>query len=728
MVKNIQLSSNLRLPFRGLLILVFLLIIITLLYIFVVLPSIRDDIYQEKMLHTREMIDVGISVLEHYHQMEQQQTFSREEAQRNAADMVRSIHYGENGLDYFWINDLEATVIVHPFRPDLEGEDVYDYQDPEGLYLFQEFIRLAQEEGSGHVTYYWQYYHFDDRYEEKLSYIDVFEPWDWIIGTGVYLTDLEAVIAQRRNIAVGFTALFFIILAILVFFYYRIRAQEHELLESEEKYRIIAENTADVISILDLNLRHLYVSPSVYRIKGFTPEEARAMSLEETLTPESAHRAVRKFCRQLELEKQNKGDSSKSYQVELEEYCKDGSVIWTENSVSFVHGGDNEPIGIIAISRDITERKRQQEIIEKEQKEKSIILENVAEQVTFKDTDLRLIWANNAARNRYNKEPEEYVGQKCYEAWYGTDRICDNCQVVKAIEQGRVCHGEVRSPEGEYWQETASPVFDEKGNVTGVIGTSLNITDLKLAEQELKRLNEELEQRVSDRTSELEQANKELSAFTYSVSHDLRAPLRRIEGFSKVLLEDYEDQLEGEMKGYIERIMTASLRMSELIEDMLKLSRVTRQEINIDQVDLSSMVEARINLYREENPDRIVNARIKPGLKARGDAALLRIALDNLIDNAWKFTNNEEEAIIEFGITAYDNETVFYVSDNGVGFDMDHADKIFDPFQRVHSGKDYPGTGIGLSIVQRIIERHGGQIWAEAEAAKGTIFYFTLPS
>ncbi|MGM0651764.1 MAG: cache domain-containing protein, partial [Bacillota bacterium] len=495
MVKKLQLPSNLRLPFRGLMVLLALLIIITLLYTFVFLPSIRDDIYQEKMLHTRELIDAGMSVIEHYYELEQQQELSREEARQSAANMVRSLRYGEAELDYFWIIDLDATVIVHPFRPDLEGENVYNYQDPEGLYLFQEMITTAKEKGAGHVTYSWQYYDLDDHYEEKLSYIELFEPWGWIIGTGVYLKDLEAVIAYRRNVAVGLTILFFFISAILVFFYFRIKVQENKLLESEEKYRLIAENTADIISILDLNLRHLYVSPSVYRIKGFTPEEAQAMNLEQTLTPESAHWAVKTFCRQLELEKQNKRDSAASFQVELEEYCKDGSVIWMENSVSFVHGSDNEPIGIIAVSRDITERKRQQEIIEKEQKEKSIILDNLAEQVTYKDTDLRLIWANDAACKRYNKEPGEYVGQKCYKVWYGTDRICENCQAVKAIEQGRVCQGEVITPDGEHWLETASPVFDEEGNITGVIGTSLNITELKQAEQQLKKLNEELEER-----------------------------------------------------------------------------------------------------------------------------------------------------------------------------------------------------------------------------------------
>ncbi len=714
-------------PLRIVMVLLSLLLIIVLLYNFLILPSLRDDIYDEKMLHTKEMIDVGLSVLQRYHSLEQQQVLNREEAQTDAADMIRSIQFGQAGLDYYWLTDFDANVIVHPFRPDLEGQGVNDYRDPEGFYLFQEFIRISEEQGSGHVTYSWQYYDLDHRYEKKLSYVAAFEPWGWIIGTGVYLVDIEAVIAQRRNNSFIWAAVLFAVTASLAFFYYKNKLKEHELLESEEKYRLIAENTSDVISILDLNLRYLYISPAIYKMKGLTPEEAVSRNLEETLAPDSLQKMIKKYCQQIDLEKQNKGHIGLSYQLELEEYCKDGSLIWTENSFSFIRDSGGQPIGLITISRDITGRRRQQEILEKERREKSIILENLSEIVSYKDLEMNIIWANPAARRRYRLSPEEYTGQKCYKMWYGADQICDNCQVIKALQEGKVCRGEVNTPDGDCWLETASPIFDDGGNVIGVLGTSLDITSLKLVEKKLKLLNEELEQRVNDRTAELELANKELSAFTYSVSHDLRAPLRSIRGFSEAILEDHSSGLDSEGRNYLDRVIAASYRMSELIDDLLKLSRVARQEINFDRVDISSLVKARFSYLQTEEPGRVVDCRITSSRPANGDAALLRIALDNLIDNAWKFTGTVEPACIEFGSNVNNGRTVYYVSDNGTGFDPGYTAKIFKPFQRLHSHEQYPGTGIGLSIVQRIFERHGGEIWAEAEPGKGAVFYFTLP-
>ncbi len=722
-VKNDQKQSYLK----ALLLLFAVLIIIALSYIFFILPSQREDIYHEKMLHTKEMVDIGLSVLHRFHELEEEQGLSRPEAQKSAAEMIRSMHYGDQGFDYYWVSDFSANLIVHPFRPDLEGQYLYHYQDPEGFYLFKEFSRIAREEGAGHVTYSWQYYDQADRHEKKLSYVAAFEPWRWTIGTGVYLTDLENVIAGRRNSALALAVLFFIFTAGLVFLYFKTKIKEYELLESEEKYRLIAENTADVISILDLDLRYLYVSPAVYYVKGLTPEEAISRNLEETLTPDSLQKMIKKYRAVMDLEKQGKGSPEISFQLELEEYHKDGSLIWTENSYSLTRNNEKKPIGLIVISRDISERKRQQEQLDKEQREKLIILENLSEVVTYKDTEMRIVWANLAARKKYSKEPEEYLGEKCYEAWYGSDQVCSNCQVFKAIEEGRFCRGEVRTPDGDYWLETASPVFDDDGKVVGVITTSLDITALKKVEDELKQLNEELEQRVNERTAELERTNKELSAFTYSVSHDLRAPLRSIQGFSEAVLEDHSPGLDSEGRNYLERVISASKRMSDLIDDLLKLSRVTRQEINIHQVDISSMVEAHARYLQEEEPDRNVTLAIAPGHFARGDAALLRIALDNIISNAWKYTRGIDSAYIEFGSTAENGKRIFYIKDNGIGFEPKYKNKIFAPFQRAHNSDDYPGTGIGLSIVERIFERHRGQIWAEGEKGRGACFYFTLP-
>jgi signal transduction histidine kinase len=242
------------------------------------------------------------------------------------------------------------------------------------------------------------------------------------------------------------------------------------------------------------------------------------------------------------------------------------------------------------------------------------------------------------------------------------------------------------------------------------------------------RINEELERRVVERTAQLETAKNELEAFAYSVSHDLRAPLRAMSGFSKLLEEEFSLQLGEAGQHYIERIQAASSRMGELIDDLLTLSRVTRSDFTYTQVDLSKLSSEIITKLKEAQPEHQVDVRIQKELTARGDQKLLAIALENLLGNAWKFSSHQPQIMIEVGSNSDDKkQKSFYIRDNGTGFKMDYADKLFIPFQRLHRTDEFPGTGIGLSIVLRIIERHGGRIWAESEVGKGTTFFFTLP-
>ena len=243
---------------------------------------------------------------------------------------------------------------------------------------------------------------------------------------------------------------------------------------------------------------------------------------------------------------------------------------------------------------------------------------------------------------------------------------------------------------------------------------------------ERKHLTATLEQRVHERTAALEAMNKELEAFSYSVSHDLRAPLRGIDGFSKLLLEKYEAQLDPTGQDYLRRVRAASQRMGRLIDDMLKLSRIGRAELRRAPVDLSELAEDIITELRQRDPERQVRVEIVPHLAVTGDASLLRIVLENLLGNAWKFTRKTTGARITFGAMTREDERVFYVCDNGAGFDMSYADKLFTPFQRLHSEEEFPGIGIGLAIVQRIIVRHGGRVWAEGKAGEGATVYFTL--
>ena len=247
------------------------------------------------------------------------------------------------------------------------------------------------------------------------------------------------------------------------------------------------------------------------------------------------------------------------------------------------------------------------------------------------------------------------------------------------------------------------------------------------AEAKLQRLNRELEGRVSQRTAQLELANKELEAFAYSVSHDLRAPLRGIDGFSQALMEDYGDKLDEDGRHYLSRVRAGTQRMGLLIDDLLRLSRVSRAQMEQGPVDLTALAKSVIGELRQQEPGRQLSAKIQEGLRATGDAHLLKIALDNLIGNAWKYSGKTEAARIEVGAAQEDGAMAFFVKDNGAGFDMAYAHKLFGVFQRLHSAEEFPGTGIGLATVARIVHRHGGRIWAKGELGKGATFYFTLP-
>jgi len=273
---------------------------------------------------------------------------------------------------------------------------------------------------------------------------------------------------------------------------------------------------------------------------------------------------------------------------------------------------------------------------------------------------------------------------------------------------------------------TVTKLLDATGNPIGLASTERDITARKRAVEEVHKLNAELEQRVRDRTAELEAANQELEAFSYSVSHDLRAPLRAMDGFSMALLEDCAGKLDETAQDHLRRIRAGSQRMAELIDDLLNLSQVTRTEMRRERVDLTVMAEEIGAELRRLQPDREGNLVVAPALTADADARMLRLVLNNLLDNAWKFTSRRAQACIEVGARELDGQRVFFVRDNGAGFDMAYAGRLFGAFQRLHSTQEFEGTGIGLAIVQRIIHRHGGRVWAEGAVEQGAIVYFTV--
>jgi PAS domain S-box-containing protein len=349
----------------------------------------------------------------------------------------------------------------------------------------------------------------------------------------------------------------------------------------------------------------------------------------------------------------------------------------------------------------------------------AIALSDLAGNLTYVNPAFLRFWG-------YDQD-QEMVGRPVVEFWQLDEKAAE---VVRLLDAGQTWSGELtaRRKDGTLFDVAvgASIVMDQASRPVGRMATFIDITERKRAEEEINQLNLELEQRVRQRTAQLEVANQELEAFAYSVSHDLRAPLRGIDGWSLALMEDYHDQLDAQAQQYLGFVRTEAQRMGQLIDDLLQLSRVTRSDMQSTRVDLSVLAQTVTTRLRAEQPGRQVELVIQPGLSALGDARLLEIVLTNLFNNAWKFTGLCPAARIEFGKTEIEDRQAFFIRDNGVGFDMAFAQKLFGAFQRMHKLSEYPGTGIGLATVQRIVHRHGGRVWAEAQVGQGATFYFTL--
>ena len=364
-------------------------------------------------------------------------------------------------------------------------------------------------------------------------------------------------------------------------------------------------------------------------------------------------------------------------------------------------------------------RKLAEEAIKERENEYRSLAENIPDIVTRYNRDLRHIFVNTAASHATGLPPEALIGKTNLEMGHDPKQVefwMRHVQNVFATGKPETMEFQWMAPDGLRYQQTViTPEFDVDGSVKTVLCVTHNLTDLKRTEESLRKY-----------TADLETANKELESFSYSVSHDLRAPLRTLDGFSKMILEDYGDKLDEAGKDYLQRIRMASHTMAELIDAILKLSRISRAEMHQEQVDLTDLAKSIAEELKQSQPERQAEFIIQPDLMFKGDPALLRVALNNLLENAWKYTSKCQQTRIEIGMINQNAEKVYFIRDNGIGFAMQYANKLFQPFQRLHTGKEYPGTGIGLATVQRVIRRHNGRIWAESEVGKGTTFYFTF--
>jgi PAS domain S-box-containing protein len=429
-------------------------------------------------------------------------------------------------------------------------------------------------------------------------------------------------------------------------------------------------------------------------------------------------------------------EKGKDLDIEHRIVWPDGSIHWVHEIGAVLFDDDGKPNRLLGILTDITGEKYHEEEhsklsneLEHEKDMLDILIDHTHAHLAYLDRDFTFLKVNSAYANGCGKTKQELIGKRHFDLFPNEEnkrtftKVLRTGKPVSFIDKPFLL-GTDPSRALTYWNYKLEPTKDDDGKVTGLVLSLIDITDLKMHQKEIQKLNHNLIQYAS----ELKAANAELEAFCYSVSHDLRAPLRSMNGFSQALLEDYPDKLDAEGKDYLNRIHGSTEKMSQLIDDLLKLSRLTRSEMHYEEVDLGSLSRSIINNLKKNNPDRDVKLKLHDKLIVNGDENLLRMALENLIGNAWKFTKIRDKAHIEVGKNQLNDETIFYIKDNGAGFDMKYSDKLFIPFQRLHSDKQFEGTGIGLGIVKRIITRHGGRVWAEAEEGVGATFYFTLPT
>jgi PAS domain S-box-containing protein len=502
----------------------------------------------------------------------------------------------------------------------------------------------------------------------------------------------------------------------------KLEESELRLRDSEERYRLLVESASDyAIFMLDADGRILNWNAGAERLFGYQELEVVGELSSLLFTPEDVQSGI---------PDQKLREAADVGRAEDERWhvCKDGSRFWASSFVRPVRGEDGSVRGFAKVTRDATELKRAEE----DRAQLAAIVESSDDVIIGKTLEGTITSWNKGAEKIYGYSAEEAVGQPV-SMLVPPERPNEIPRILESIRRGeKVDHFETMrvTKDGRKLDIslTVSPIRNSAGDIVGASTIARDITGRKEAEAEIRLLNEQLERKVRQRTAQLEEANEELESFSYSVSHDLRAPIRHIAGFAQMLQSRAASELDETGQRYLKTIMESGERAGRLIDDLLSFSRMRRTEMHEGAVDMARLVRELLPDLEFETDGRSIDWRIGELPKVPGDPSMLRLVLQNLFSNAMKYTRHRDPAVIEVDSTTEEAETIFFVRDNGVGFDMAYANKLFGVFQRLHGAEEFEGTGIGLATVQRIIQRHGGRVWAEARVGEGAAFYFSIPS
>ncbi len=502
---------------------------------------------------------------------------------------------------------------------------------------------------------------------------------------------------------------------------------ESALSQSEKRYRAIIEAEPECVKVVSAAGELLEMNPAgLAMLEATHIRDIQSHGLLKFILP--PYQAAFGALHQSAIE-------GKGGLLEFEVVGLQGTRRWLETHTAPLPDADGHITKMLGITRDITDRKVAAQALQQKEQRLSFVLNNTPAVIYTSRVsgDYGATYITDNVRTQLGYEPAQFME----DAWFWVNAIHPDdvtrvlADMAQLFEKGQHTHEyRFRHADGTYrWMHDESQLLlDEEGNPSEIIGSWIDITGRKQAEKRVRRLNAELEQRVLERTSQLEAANKELEAFSYSVSHDLRAPLRGIDGYVRILQEDYGDRLDAEGHRLISVVSNEAKRMGRLIDDLLSFSRMGRQLLDNNPIDMTAVAKATMDDLLNANPARTVRFELHSLPPALGDLAMIRQVFVNLIGNAFKFSRQRLNPVVEVGFIDNAGEITYYIRDNGAGFDSRYGHKLFGVFQRLHTEKEYEGTGIGLALVQRIIHRHGGRVRAEGKLDSGATFYFTLPT
>jgi PAS domain S-box-containing protein len=494
----------------------------------------------------------------------------------------------------------------------------------------------------------------------------------------------------------------------------RVQENTETIAANEIRFRKLIENSYDGIALLDKKLDLIYRSNSAERIMGWSIEERLEQDIDDMIHPQERVQVKQVFAAVF-------ANPDKPILSTYRYKHKMGHYVWIESL--FTNRLHDEHINAIVCNfKDVSQRVQAEEELRHKNDQIENILDSIADGFIVLDKDFCYLYANKQIGQILHRDPDELIGKYVWSEFPDAVNSATYKAFNKAASKKQYVIVEDYYEPLLLWQE--NHIYPAAGG-----GLSVFIRDIsarKKAEQQIRQLNENLERKVAERTTQLEAANKELESFSYSVSHDLRAPLRAVNGYAMMLKEDFNDKLGDEGNRVINTIMTNARLMGQLIDDLLAFSRMGRKAMVIMQVDMNALMSVALReVLQGQSKDYEVKLHKLPSCS--GDLNLLRQVVLNLLGNAVKYSSKTDKPVIEIGCVKNHENRVYYVKDNGVGFDMKYSHKLFGVFQRLHSTQDFEGTGVGLALSKRIIAKHGGSIWAESYVGQGATFYFTMP-